>query len=91
MARTSIKIVGASGQGIISIAKFSARSEEIRILRVRYREYPTLIKAGMRAISSTFPTSLSQQRDESKHTLALDHHGLELNMEDLKEGGLWST
>jgi len=63
--------------------------KKIRILRVRYREYPSLIKGG----HASYQLDISNQRIGSTETtvnvlVALNHHGLELNMEGLKRGGI---
>jgi 2-oxoglutarate ferredoxin oxidoreductase subunit alpha len=54
-----------------------------------YREYPSLIKGG----HASYQLDVSNERVRSTETkvnvlVALNHHGLELNMEELKEGGI---
>jgi len=54
-----------------------------------YREYPSLIKGG----HASYQLDISNQRIRSTETkvnvlVALNHHGLELNMEELKQGGI---
>jgi len=54
-----------------------------------YREYPSLIKGG----HASYQLDISNQRIGSTETtvnvlVALNHHGLELNMEELKRGGI---
>ncbi len=89
MSRTSIKIVGASGQGINSIGAVVARGLKRRGYNVfGYRENPSLIKGG----HASFQLDVSNETLRSSEVnvnilIALNHHGLELNMEDLKEGG----
>ena len=90
MARTSIKIVGASGQGINSICAIVAKGLKRSGYYVfGYREYPSLIKGG----HASYQVDVSGERVRSSETkvnvlVALNHHGLELNMEDLKTEGI---
>jgi 2-oxoglutarate ferredoxin oxidoreductase subunit alpha len=54
-----------------------------------YREYPSLIKGG----HASYQLDISNQCIRSTETkvdvlVALNHHGLELNMEELKPGGI---
>ena len=54
-----------------------------------YREYPSLIKGG----HASYQLDVSNERVRSTETkvnvlVALNHHGLELKMEELKEGGI---
>jgi 2-oxoglutarate ferredoxin oxidoreductase subunit alpha len=54
-----------------------------------YREYPSLIKGG----HASYQLDVSNQRIQSTDTkvnvlVALNHHGLELNLEDLNTGGV---
>jgi 2-oxoglutarate ferredoxin oxidoreductase subunit alpha len=90
MSRISIKIVGASGQGINSIGAILAKGlKRSGYCVFGYREYPSLIKGG----HASYQLDVSNQRVQSTHTtvnvlVALNHHGLELNLEDLKAGGI---
>jgi 2-oxoglutarate ferredoxin oxidoreductase subunit alpha len=90
MCRISIKIVGASGQGINSIGAILAKGlKRSGYCVFGYREYPSLIKGG----HASYQLDLSNQRVQSTHTtvdvlVALNHHGLELNMEELKAEGI---
>jgi 2-oxoglutarate ferredoxin oxidoreductase subunit alpha len=90
MARTSIKIVGASGQGINSIGAVVAKGLKRSGYYVfGYREYPSLVKGG----HASYQLDVSNERVRSSETkvnvlVALNHHGLELNMEDLKTKGI---
>ena len=54
-----------------------------------YREYPSLIKGG----HASYQLDISNRQIRSTETkvnvlVALNHHGLELNMEELKPGGI---
>src|SRR6266576_715614 len=90
MPRISLKIVGASGQGINSIGAVIAKGlKRSGYCAFGYREYPSLIKGG----HASYQLDISNQRICSTETkvnvlVALNHHGLELNMEELKQGGI---
>jgi 2-oxoglutarate/2-oxoacid ferredoxin oxidoreductase subunit alpha len=90
MTRISLKIVGASGQGINSIGEIVAKGlKRSGYCLFGYREYPDLIKGG----HASYQLDISNERLRSTETkvnvlVALNHHGFELNMEDLKEGGI---
>ena len=90
MPRISVKIVGASGQGLNSIGAIVAKGlKRSGYCVFGYREYPSLIKGG----HASYQLNVSNERVRSTETkvnvlVALNHHGLELNMEELKEGGI---
>ena len=90
MPRISLKIVGASGQGINSIGAIIAKGlKRSGYCVFGYREYPSLIKGG----HASYQLDVSNERICSTETkvdvlVALNHHGLELNMEELKQGGV---
>src|SRR6202451_3051648 len=90
MPRISVKIVGASGQGINSIGEIVAKGlKRSGYCLFGYREYPDLIKGG----HASYQLDISNERLRSTETkvnvlVALNQHGFELNMEDLKEGGI---
>jgi 2-oxoglutarate/2-oxoacid ferredoxin oxidoreductase subunit alpha len=90
MSRISLKIVGASGQGINSIGAIIAKGlKRSGYCVFGYREYPSLIKGG----HASYQLDVSNESICSTETkvnvlVALNHHGLELNMEDLKRGGI---
>ena len=90
MPRTSIKIVGASGQGINSIGAIVAKGlKRSGYFVFGYREYPSLIKGGHASYQlDVFDERLRSTETKVNILVALNHHGLELNMEDLKEGGI---
>lgn len=89
MPRISIKIVGASGQGLNSVGAIVAKGlKRSGYCVFGYREYPSLIKGG----HASYQLDVSNEQVRSTETkvnvlVALNHHGLELNMEELKEGG----
>jgi 2-oxoglutarate/2-oxoacid ferredoxin oxidoreductase subunit alpha len=88
--RISIKIVGASGQGLNSIGAIVAKGlKRSGYCVFGYREYPSLIKGG----HASYQLDVSNQRFQSTETtvnvlIALNHHGLALNLEELKPGGV---
>lgn len=90
MPRISLKMVGASGQGVNSIGAIVAKGlKRSGYCVFGYREYPSLIKGG----HASYQLDISNERICSTETkvnvlVALNHHGLELNMEELKQGGI---
>ncbi len=88
MNRISLKIVGASGQGINSIGEILAKGlKRSGYCVFGYREYPSLIKGG----HASYQLDCSDEHIESTETkvnvlITLNHHGLELNLHDLKDG-----
>src|SRR5712672_806646 len=90
MPRISLKMVGASGQGVNSIGAIVAKGlKRSGYCVFGYREYPSLIKGG----HASYQLDVSNERICSTETkvnvlVALNHHGLELNMEELKPGGI---
>jgi 2-oxoglutarate/2-oxoacid ferredoxin oxidoreductase subunit alpha len=89
MARISIKIVGASGQGINTIGEIVGTGlKRSGYCVFGYREYPSLIKGGHASYQLDVSNELVRSSETVVNVLvALNHHGLELNLEDLKEGG----
>ncbi len=90
MNRVSVKIVGASGQGINSIGEVLAKGlKRSGYCIFGYREYPSLIKGG----HASYQIDLSDERigssgGQAEILLSLNHHGLKINLPDLKEGGI---
>src|SRR6201996_9680398 len=90
MPRISLKMAGASGQGVNSIGAIIAKGlKRTGYCVFGYREYPSLIKGG----HASYQLDISNQRIRSTETkvnvlVALNHHGLELNVEELKQGGI---
>ncbi|MBI1813052.1 2-oxoacid:acceptor oxidoreductase subunit alpha [Candidatus Peregrinibacteria bacterium] len=90
MTRISLKIVGASGQGINSIGEIVAKGlKRAGYCVFGYREYPSLIKGG----HASYQLDCSNDRVRSAETkvnavMALNHHGLEHNLADVKESGV---
>jgi 2-oxoglutarate ferredoxin oxidoreductase subunit alpha len=90
MSRVSLKIVGSSGQGINSIGEILAKGlKRSGYCVFGYREYPSLIKGG----HASYQIDVDSVRIESSETkmnilVCLNHHGLELNLNELKPGGI---
>ncbi len=90
MTRVSLKIVGASGQGINSVGEIVAKGLKRGGYCVfGYREYPSLIKGG----HASYQLDASPERIESTELnvdvlITLNHHGLEMNLHEIKKGGL---
>ena len=90
MMRRSIKIVGAQGQGVNSVGEMIAKGlKRAGYCVFGYREYMSLIKGG----HSSYQLDVSTEKIESSEThvdvvVAFNHHGLELNLRELKEGGI---
>lgn len=91
MPRFSLKIAGASGQGVVSTGEILAKALKRRGHCVYgYREYPSLIKGG----HQTYQLDVDSREVRSPGTkvhlvVALNHHGLELNVTDLHDGGIF--
>lgn len=90
MQRVSLKIVGASGQGIISIGEILAKAfKRSGYCVFGYREYMSLIKGG----HASYQIDVSDEQIRSTETqvnvlVALNHYGFEENLRDCKEGGI---
>src|SRR5246500_5638821 len=90
MPRISLKIVGASGQGINSIGAIIAKGlKRSGYCVFGYREYPSLIKDGHASYQLDISNDQIRSTEAKVNVLvALNHHGLELNMDELKQEGL---
>ncbi len=90
MTRVALKIVGASGQGINSIGEILAKGlKRAGYCIFGYREYPSLIKGG----HASYQLDISNSHITSSETrvdvlLTLNHHGLEKNLQEVKDGGI---
>lgn len=90
MDRTSVKITGQSGKGLLSSGLIVARAlKSMGFYLTSDREYPSLIQGGHSSVQIDFGTkpinSLSKKVDI---TIALDRAGLLEYIEDIKEGGI---
>lgn len=90
MKRTSLKIVGASGQGLISIGEILAKAfKRSGYCVFGYREYMSLIKGGHGSYQIDIANELIRSSEEQVDILvSLNHHGFEYNLSDLKKGGV---
>src|ERR1700722_4111653 len=90
MPRISLKIVGASGQGINSIGAIIAKGlKRSGYCVFGYREYPSLIKGGHASYQLDISNQDIRNTEMKVNVLvALNHHGLELNIGELKQGGI---
>lgn len=90
MSRISLKIVGSSGQGLISIGEILAKAfKRSGYCVFGYREYMSLIKGGFGSYQLDVSDHLIQSSEEQVDVLiTLNHHGFENNLQDLKEGGM---
>ena len=90
MLRISLKIVGAAGQGIDSIGEVVAKGlKRAGYCVFGYREFMSVIKGGHS--SYQIDCSDAQVRSSEAHVnilVCLNHHGLEINVPDLKDGGI---
>lgn len=90
MIRRSIKIVGAQGQGVNSVGEMVAKGlKRAGYCVFGYREYMSLIKGG----HSSYQLDVSPEEIRGSETtvdvvVAFNHHGLEKNLRDLKDGGI---
>ncbi|MCF7844660.1 MAG: 2-oxoacid:acceptor oxidoreductase subunit alpha [Kiritimatiellales bacterium] len=90
MTRISLKIVGAQGQGVNSVGEMCAKG----LKRSGYcvfglREYMSVIKNG----HSSYQLDISDKiirssQEKSDLVVCFNHHGIENNLCDLKEGGI---
>lgn len=88
--RISLKIVGASGQGINSIGEILAKGlKRSGYCVFGYREYPSLIKGGHASYQLDVDSvSVRSAETQVNALVCLNHHGLELNLHEVKKGGL---
>lgn len=90
MIRRSLKIVGAQGQGVNSVGEMVAKGlKRSGYCVFGYREYMSLIKGG----HSSYQLDVSPEKIDSSETtvdvvVTFNHHGLEKNLRDLKQGGI---
>ncbi|PIR49635.1 hypothetical protein COU79_03815 [Candidatus Peregrinibacteria bacterium CG10_big_fil_rev_8_21_14_0_10_54_7] len=90
MARVSLKVPGAQGQGVNSVGEICGKGlKRAGYCVFGYREYMSLIKGG----HSSYQLDISNEKIESTETRAdivmnFDHHGLTENFYDVKDGGI---
>jgi 2-oxoglutarate/2-oxoacid ferredoxin oxidoreductase subunit alpha len=89
MSRVSVKIVGASGQGINSVGEIIAKAlKRSGYFVFGYREYPSLIKGG----HASYQLDISGNKVASSNKIvdavvSLDHNGLSIHLDEIKDGG----
>lgn len=90
MSRVALKIVGAQGQGINSIGEVIAKGlKRSGYCVFGYREYMSVIKGGHSSFQIDVSSELLQSTDSKVDTLVtVNHHGLELNIDDVRDGGI---
>ena len=90
MSSVSLKIVGASGQGIDSMGEVVAKSlKRSGYCVFGYREYPSLIKGGHASYQLDAAANHIQSTETKVNlVLTLNHHGITKNLHDLKPGGI---
>jgi 2-oxoglutarate ferredoxin oxidoreductase subunit alpha len=88
--RVSLKIVGASGQGLISIGEILAKAfKQSGYCVFGYREYMSLIKGGHGSYQLDVSDTKVESSEETVDVLiTLNHHGFEQNLGDIKQGGM---
>jgi 2-oxoglutarate ferredoxin oxidoreductase subunit alpha len=89
-SRFSIKIVGASGQGINSIGEILAKSiKRSGFCVVAYREYPSLIKGGHASYQIDFSAKqISGSTKKIDLLLVLNRQRTNWHLDELKPGGI---
>lgn len=90
MERTTIRIAGESGMGLLSSGQIISRAlKDLGFYMTVDREYPSLIKGGYSNVQIEFGTkkvrSLSTKTDI---VIALDRHGLLEHIPSIKRGGV---
>lgn len=90
MNRASIKVVGESGMGLLSIGMIVASSlKELGFYVNSHREYPSLIKGGHSSVQVDFSSKqIRSLRQEVDLMVALDSAGLKAYIETVKKGGI---
>lgn len=90
MARVSLKVTGAQGQGVNSVGEICGKGlKRAGYCVFGYREYMSLIKGG----HSSYQLDISNEKIESTETksdivMNFDHHGLEESTYNVKDGGI---
>ncbi len=89
--RTSLKITGASGQGINSVGEIIAKTLKREGYCVfGYREYPSLIKGGHASYQlDVSPHGIRSTERTADILVAFNHHAFEHNLPDMKQGGIF--
>lgn len=90
MKRTTLKIAGASGMGLLSIGEILSRSlKHLGFYIHSDREYPSLIKGGHSNVQLDFGMEeLNCLSETIDFVMALDHAGLIEYVKTVKRGGI---
>jgi 2-oxoglutarate ferredoxin oxidoreductase subunit alpha len=90
LSRVSLKIVGASGQGINSVGEILAKGlKRAGYCVFGYREYPSLIKGGHASYQLDISAgAIGSSERQVDLLLTFNHHGLTINLPDVKDGGV---
>lgn len=90
VSRVSLKVVGASGQGIDSVGEILAKAlKRSGYCVFGYREYPSLIKGGHASYQLDVDGELVRSSEDRLNIIVgLNHHVFEHNLPELKQGGL---
>ena len=90
MNRTSLKIVGAQGQGVNSVGEICAKGLKRGGYCVfGYREYMSLIKGGHSSYQLDVSNAILRSTETQVNILVtFNHHGLEKNALEVKPGGI---
>ncbi|MFA6523299.1 MAG: 2-oxoacid:acceptor oxidoreductase subunit alpha [Candidatus Peribacteraceae bacterium] len=90
LSRVSLKIVGASGQGINSVGEILAKGlKRAGYCVFGYREYPSLIKGGHASYQLDISAgTIGSSERQVDLLLTFNHHGLTINLPDVKDGGV---
>lgn len=90
MNRVVLKITGAQGQGVNSVGEMCAKGLKRAGYSVfGYREYMSLIKGGHSSYQLDIaPLPIHSSRTTCDVLVCFNHHGLELNVDDVAQGGI---
>ena len=90
MARVSLKVTGAQGQGVNSVGEICGKGlKRAGYCVFGYREYMSLIKGG----HSSYQLDISNEKIESTEmqsdiVMNFDHHGFSQHYKEVKDGGI---
>jgi 2-oxoglutarate ferredoxin oxidoreductase subunit alpha len=90
MERTSIKISGQSGKGLLSSGMIITRAlRDMGFHLTSEREYPSLIEGGHSNVQIDFGTKkINSLTEEVDVVVALDRSGLLTHIDNIKKGGI---
>src|SRR3989339_52633 len=90
VVRTSLKVVGAQGQGVNSVGEMCAKGlKRAGYCVFGYREYMSLIRGGHSSYQlDSANTLIRSSETHVDAVVCFNHHGIRTNLPDLKEGGI---